>query len=94
MMTFAELDQLSSSELHDRAVSLAKRRLDVRFFWKLFESIPEARAIAGEVHDGQVDIQNASSWLIDFRRSGGRLDEALRPVYVAYLLEHDAPPDA
>jgi len=88
MTTFEDLDQLTSTDLHDRAVELAKHRLDVRFFWKLFESIPEARAISGEVKDGQADVQHASSWLRDFRRGGGELDDALRPIYVAYLLKH------
>jgi hypothetical protein len=91
MATFEELNQLSAEELHDRAVDLAKRRRDVRFFWKLFESIPEARAISGQVGGMEADIQHASSWLLDFRKTGGRLDEALRPFYMGYLLEHDPP---
>jgi len=69
MTSFGELDRLASSELHDRAVDLAKQRHDIRFFWQLFASIPEARAIAGEVEGGQADIQHASSWLLDFRRA-------------------------
>ncbi len=91
MTSFEELDQLPSHELHDRAADLARHRLDVRFFWKLFESIPEARAIAGHVGGMEADLQHASSWLIDFRKAGGQLDEALRPLYIDYLLEHDKP---
>jgi len=86
-----ELDALSSGELHGRAVALAKHRLDVRFFWKLFESIPEARAIAGELDEA--DIQRASSWLFDFRNADAALDDALRPIYVDYLLKHEKPPN-
>jgi hypothetical protein len=89
MTTFEDLDALSSTELHDRAVAVAKHRLDVRFFWKLLESIPEARAVAGEVRGGQADVQHAWSLLSDFRKAGGELDEALRPFYIQYLLEHD-----
>jgi hypothetical protein len=92
MTTFEELDKLSAEELHDRAVDLAKRRRDVRFFWKLFESIPEARAIAGQVGGMEADIQHASSWLRDFRKTGGQLDEVLRPFYIDYLLAHDDVP--
>lgn len=88
MATFEELDQLSSTELHDQAVARAKHHLDIRFFWKLFESIPEARAVAGEAGNMEADIQHASSWLIDFRRTDAKLDEALRPLYIDYLLEH------
>ncbi len=90
MPTFDELDRLTSEELHDRAVDLAKHRLDVRFFWKLLESIPEARAIGGQVGEMEADLQHASSWLNDFRKTGGRLNEALRPFYIDYILEHDA----
>jgi hypothetical protein len=92
MTTFEELDQLSSAELHDRATAVAKHRLDLRFFWKLFESIPEARALAGQQGAVEADIQHASSWLLDFRKSGGQLDDALRPFFIEYLLEHAAPP--
>jgi len=83
MTTFEALDQLSSAELHDRATDLAKHRLDIRYFWKLFESIPGAV---------EADIRHASSWLLDFRNTGGQLDEALRPFYIDYLLKHAPPP--
>ncbi len=84
-----ELEKLTSSELHERAVALAKHRLDVRFFWRLFESIPEARAIAGELDEA--DVQRASNWLFDFRNADAALDDALRPVYVDYLVKHEKP---
>jgi hypothetical protein len=84
-----DLDALSSAELHERAVALAKHRLDVRFFWRLFESVPEARAIAGELDTA--DVQRASSWLFDLRNADAALDDALRPLYVDYLLKHEKP---
>ena len=37
--TFEELDRLPTEELHRRAVRVAERRLDIRFFWKLFKMI-------------------------------------------------------
>ena len=88
MSTFEELDRLPSEELHRRAVRLAERRLDVRFFWKLFRMIPEAEAVSGNPGEGQEDVARASSWLYDFVSRGGKLDEALRPVYIDYLLAH------
>ncbi len=88
MADFEALDALSSAALHDRAVDLAKHRLDIGFFWKLFESIPEARAVTGELRGMEADIQHAWAWLIDFRQAGGQLDDALRPLYIDYLLEH------
>ncbi|MGI8801095.1 MAG: hypothetical protein ACR2KV_02835 [Solirubrobacteraceae bacterium] len=92
MATFEELDRLSANELHDRAVDVAKHRLDVRFFWKLLEAIPEARAISGQVGGMEADVQHASSLLVDVLKTGdGKFAEALRPVYLEYLLEHDRP---
>jgi hypothetical protein len=85
-----ELDAVSSAELHQRAVAIAKHRLDVRFFWRLFESIPEARAIAGELDEA--DVQRASNWLFDFRNADAALDDALRPLYIDYLVKHEKPP--
>ena len=40
------LDELSTQELHDRAVRRAERHLDVRFFWSLLELIPAAETAA------------------------------------------------
>ena len=42
-----QLEQLSSEELHDRAIKVARHRADVRFFWRLLESLPAAEASAG-----------------------------------------------
>ena len=94
MSSFEELDRLPTRELHRRAVRLAERRLDVRFFWRLFRMIPEAEAVSGNTGEGQEDVAQASSWLYDFVSRGGKLDEALRPVYVDYLLSHERPTDS
>ena len=34
-----DLDELSTKELHDRAVRYAERHLDVKFFWSLLKAI-------------------------------------------------------
>jgi hypothetical protein len=94
MTTFEELDQLPSEELHRRAVRLAERRLDIPFFWKLFKTIPEAEAVSGNVVEGQEDVARASSWLYDYVSRGGKLDDALRPVYIDYLLRHQKRDDS
>lgn len=88
MTDFAELDALPSAELHHRAVDLAKQRRDIAFFWQLLGSIPEARAIAEGTESAENDIQRVSSWLYDFVHGGGKLDEALRPVYIDYIQTH------
>jgi hypothetical protein len=89
MTTFDELDQLPSDELRRRAERVAKRRLDIRFFWRMLEFIPEAEAASGELREGREDIQRTTSLLRDFRRTRrGELDEPLRPFFIDYLQRH------
>jgi hypothetical protein len=89
MPTFEELDQLSSKELHDRAVHLAEKRLDVGFFWRLLKTLPAAEAAAGEVGGAAVDIARVSGLVRDATESGkGALADSLRPLYIDYLQEH------
>ena len=42
-----DLDQLSTHELHDRAVHRAEQHLDVKFLWSLLEMIPAAETVSG-----------------------------------------------
>jgi len=92
MTSEQELEQLSTHELHDRAVRRAERHLDVRFFWRLMEMVPAAEAASGDVGEADYDIQNAKGVITDAARSGdGALGEAMRPIFIDYLLQH---PDA
>jgi hypothetical protein len=85
----AELESLSSQELHDRATRLAWRRLDVSFLWDLLKTIPEARAAAGDDERSESDIMRPLALLNDLVDADrGELADALRPLYVDYLLEH------
>ena len=94
MPTRAELDALSSQELHDRATRLAWRRLDVGFLWDLLKTIPEARAAAGDEERSESDIMRPLALLNDLVDADrGDLADALRPLYVDYLLEHEAHDD-
>lgn len=89
MPTFEELDQLSSKELHDRAVKLAEKRLDVGFLWRLLKTLPAAEAASGEVGGAEVDITRVSGLVRDATESGeGDLADALRPLFIDYLIEH------
>jgi hypothetical protein len=89
----AELDALSSRELHDRATRLAWRRLDVGFLWDLLKTIPEAEAAAGHLERGATDVIRPLALLNDFIDADrGELADALRPLYVEYLLEHEGSP--
>ncbi len=87
-----DFDQLSTHELHDRAVHRAEKHLDVKFLWSLLEMIPAAEAAGRDVGEANFDIQSSRGLISDAVRSGdGKLGEALRPVFVDYLRKH---PDA
>ncbi len=97
MATRDDLENLSSKELHDRAMRLTERRLDVRFIWDLLKEIPAAEAATGNLERAEEDV-NPTSWaayapvmlLQDlFRTDEGKLADALRPVYIDYLLKHE-----
>jgi hypothetical protein len=89
MPTRDELEALPSNELHDRATRLAWRRLDVGFLSDLLKTIPEARAAAGDEERSESDIMRPLALLNDLVDADrGDLAEALRPLYVDYLLEH------
>ena len=89
------LERLSSEELHDLAVSHAKRHLNVKFFWELMKFLPAAEAAAGEYEEANADIQRMSAHLDDLTDSGkGEVAEQLRPFYLEYLRKHDVTPRA
>jgi hypothetical protein len=89
------LERLSSPELHDLAVSHAKRHLDVRFFWSLMKYLPAAEAAAGEPEEANADIQRLSAHVDDVTDAGkGEVADLLRPFYLEYLREHDVAPRA
>ena len=80
---------MTSQELHDRATRLAWRRLDVTFLWDLLKTIPEARAATGDEERSEADIMRPLALLNDLVDADrGELADALRPLYVDYLLEH------
>ncbi len=89
MATFEQLDALSSTELHDRAVHRAEHRLDVKFLWDLLKEIPVAEAAQGDTGDAQADIQSAGVRVAHAVRESPELMEALRPFYIDYLLKHE-----
>jgi hypothetical protein len=92
-MTDDALERLSSAELHDLAISHAKRHLDVRFFWNLIRVLPAAEAAAGEVDEATEDVQRLSAHLDDVTDAGeGEVAEMLRPFYLDYLRRHHVTP--
>ena len=82
------LERLSSAELHDLAVSHARRHLDVKFFWNLLQVLPAAEAGAGELQEADADLQSLSGHIDDVTDAGkGEVAELLRPFYLDYLRE-------
>ena len=88
MTTREELDALSSKELHDRAFSEAMRHVDVGFFWQLLRALPAAEAAIGQDEEAEQDVMTLRGRLNDLTHSGeGELADALRPLYIEYLLK-------
>jgi hypothetical protein len=86
------LDDLSTQELHDRAIRRAEKHLDVKFFWSLLKMIPAAEALSGDEGEAEYDMQSSKGLIYDAVHSGeGELGEALRPLFIDYLRSH---PDA
>jgi hypothetical protein len=92
--TREELDALSSRELHDLAVRRALHHLDVEFLWELLRAIPAAEASEGHDAEAGRDITHLSVLIDDAIDSGeGDLAEALRPLYLDYLVKHGVTAD-
>ena len=90
MPTFEELDKLSTADLRERAFGIAKRRVDVRFFWNLLEAAPAVEAAAGHGGEADADILSLSERVADVVNPDTPEEaEAFRPLYLEYLLEHD-----
>jgi hypothetical protein len=84
-----ELDALPTRDLHDRAMAVAKRRVDVGFLWRLIEALPVAEAAVGDDQRSKVDVMRPLALINDLFDAGeGDLGEALRPMYIDYLEEH------
>jgi hypothetical protein len=91
MATRSELEQLSTKELHERAIEVAKHHTDVAFLWRLVKALPVAEELAGDDERAKVDIWRPLALINDalYDAGEGALGEALRPMYVEYLLEKD-----
>jgi hypothetical protein len=90
-----ELGQLSTKALHDLSIDTARRHTDVAFLWRLVKALPVAEEIAGDDERAKTDILRPLALINDalYDAGEGALGEALRPLYVEYLLERgDAVP--
>jgi hypothetical protein len=71
-------------------VKLARHRLDIRWLWSLVEAIPVAEVAAGEEDEAFEDERHVLALLDDAMHADeGKLADALRPMYIEYLLEHE-----
>ena len=68
------------------------------FFWDLLKALPVAEEVIGDDQRSKTDIRRPFALLNDllYDADSGPLGEALRPMYVDYLLEHEGSeaPDA
>ncbi len=84
-----ELEALSSAELHDRAVRLAIRHMDVGFLWELLRELPASEAARGRADIAAADVTQVSAMISDALASGeGEIADSLRPLYLDYLEKH------
>jgi hypothetical protein len=83
------LEGLSSEQLHDLAVSRAKRHVDVKFFWELMRLLPAAETAAGDFDEATNDVMRISAHVDDVTDAGrGEVADLLRPFYIEYLRNH------
>jgi hypothetical protein len=88
MSTRDELEALPIKDLHDRAMEAARKHLDVGFLWDVVKALPVAEEAIGDDQRSKVDIMRPLALINDFLydTDSGQLGEALRPMYVEYLL--------
>jgi hypothetical protein len=88
MATREELEALPIKDLHDRAMETARKHLDVGFLWDVVKALPVAEEAIGDDQRSKVDIVRPLALINDFLydADSGELGEALRPMYVDYLL--------
>jgi len=86
-----DFEHTSTEDLRDRALELARRKWDVRFFWQILSMIPAAEAAAGNEEAGEASIAQTSAYLYEVlsTETDPDVQEALRPVYIQYLIDHD-----
>jgi hypothetical protein len=88
MASQEELEALPIKELHDRAIETARKHLDVGFLWDVVKALSVAEETIGDDQRSKVDIMRPLALINDFLydTDSGELGEALRPMYVDYLL--------
>jgi hypothetical protein len=89
MVTREELEAMPIKELHDRAMETARKHVDVGFLWEVVKALPVAEEAIGDDQRSKVDILRPLALINDllYDSDSGAVGEALRPLYVDYLVE-------
>ncbi len=89
---FAELDELTTEDLRQRAFQLARERHDGRFFWDLFRHLPhadEAERVDGSTGSIGASIEDAIGLWREFTgHDYGEQEPVIRAAFIDYLLTH------
>jgi hypothetical protein len=93
MPTREQLEALPTKGLHDLAMETARKHTDVAFLWRLVKALPAAEELAGDDERAKTDIVRPIALINDFLYDAGEgaLGEALRPLYIDYLVEKGDP---
>jgi hypothetical protein len=88
LITREDLETFSSEQLHRRALDLAKTERDIDWLWHVLGSIPAAEGQIGELDNSDLDIASLVTAINRYILADRSAEDALRPQYVEYLLEH------
>ncbi|GIF49008.1 hypothetical protein DFJ67_2597 [Asanoa ferruginea] len=92
---FAALDALSTEELRERAFHVARKHLDVGFYWDIVQHLPDAENAASLDGGSHAFGPTLDEWYALFREFEGHDfgddEPLLRAKFIDYLLKHDAP---
>ncbi|HZN74437.1 MAG TPA: hypothetical protein VFC00_22440 [Micromonosporaceae bacterium] len=91
MSNFAELDALSTEELRERAFALARKRLDLSFFWSIFRHLPhadDAESLDASLGAYGASVDDAVALWREFTgHEYGDAEPILRAAFIDYLLK-------
>ena len=86
--TREELEALSTPDLYDRATKYARHHADVKFFWEILQALPVAESTVN-LEEGESDVRSIWSHLNDRKTAReGPVADALRELYIDYILKH------
>jgi hypothetical protein len=88
VITREDLETLTSRDLHDRALGMARSERDLEWLQHLLRSIPAAEGELGDLEDSGMDVAGTVSAINGYARADRDLPEVLRSEHVDYLLEH------